>query len=491
MNYPYGNQNNQGQFAAASSRPQLSLGDWLSLLGREIWLMAAVFSIVALLGIAFSFTFKKKYDAEARISVLIGQEYVYSPTVGEVGQGQTPKQEEIVQSEIEILTSAQVRANALKAIGLDRVYDPKDLVVSSGPDTPEQKFNVGVDAMREDFSSFSTPNTTVIKLGFTNKDPQVAADTLNKLIEEYLVYRRKVLFEDRSQGLGGQAAEFAKELDNVQAQINNFLVENHMSDYEAERTANQNLLATTRQELMATISRRTEAQGRFSSTNAYYSKEPSEVRLSFESDNSKRLIELQQQLAELLTKYTEQSQPVQDMRRRIDALENVINSPQGKNSGNVKIGPNPVRDSLATDRARNNAEVVASQDREKILQEQVNQLEARAMQIAQIRPQYEELMRKKAVLEEQVKQFSTRELAASAQSKLNAMSNDNIRVIEHAVVPTKGSSLKKFVAMGAILFGLFCGLVAGLIRVLSRSSFPTSKSVGRSLGIPVLATINR
>jgi len=277
----------------------------------------------------------------------------------------------------------------------------------------------------------------------------------------------------------------------VQTQINNFLVANHMSDYEAERTANQNLLATTRQELMATISRRTEAQGRFSSTNAYYSKEPSEVRLSFESDNSKRLIDLQQQLAELLTKYTEESQPVQDMRRRIAALENVLNSPQGKNSGTIRTGPNPVRDSLATDRARNNAEVVASQDREKILQEQVNQLEARAMQIAQIRPQYEELMRKKAVLEEQVKQFSTRELAASAQSKLNAMSNDNIRVIEHAVVPTKGSSLKKFVAMGAILFGLFCGLVAGLIRVLSRSSFPTSKSVGRSLGIPVLATINR
>ena len=67
------------------------------------------------------------------------------------------------------------------------------------------------------------------------------------------VYRRKVLFEDRSQGLGGQAAEFAKELDAVQAQINNFLVENHMSDYESERTANQNLLATTRQELLATI----------------------------------------------------------------------------------------------------------------------------------------------------------------------------------------------------------------------------------------------
>ena len=162
MNYPYNNQNNQGQFAAASSRPQLSLGDWLSLLGREIWLMAAVFSIVALLGIAFSFTFKKKYDAEARISVLIGQEYVYNPTVGEVGQGQTPKQEEIVQSEIEILSSAQVRANALRAIGLDRVYDPKDLVVSSGPNTPEQKFNVGVDAMRQDFSSFSTPNTTAV-----------------------------------------------------------------------------------------------------------------------------------------------------------------------------------------------------------------------------------------------------------------------------------------------------------------------------------------
>jgi uncharacterized protein involved in exopolysaccharide biosynthesis len=488
MNYPYSGQSGHNHHPI---KPSLSFGDWVSLLMREIWLMAAVFSIISLIGVAFALTFKKEYNAEARLSVLMGQEYVYSPTVGAAGEGQAPKQEQIVQSEVEIITSAQVMERVAKAIGLNRLYDPKDLIITQGPDTPERRFNIGVEALKKDVASYSTPNTTVIKLNLTNKDPQVAADALNKLIDEYLNYRREVLFEDRSKGLGGQADEFTNQLEAVQKELNNFLVSNNLADYDADKKSILDQLAATRTELWATMSRRAEAEGRYSVTNDVWGREPSQIRLSFESDNSKRLLELQQQLSELLTKYTEQSQPVQDMRRRIAALNEVLMSPQGQMSGVEKTGPNPVRDSLATDRARSGADLRAVKDREEVLKRQVNELESRAVSIAMLRPQYEEMMRRKAVLEDQVKQFASRELAADAQARLNAMSNDNIRVIERAIAPTKGKSLKKFVALGAIMFGLFCGIVAGIIRALSRSSFPTSGAVGRTLGVPVLATINR
>ncbi len=489
MNYPpqhgrmpqYQDHGNEGR----------GLGDWLRLLKREIWLMFAVFSVISLLGIGFAMTMQKKYTAEARLSVLIGDEYVYTSSTGRAGEGQAPKQEEIVQSEVEIITSAQVVARVIKAVGLERIFDAKDLVVTQGPDTPEQRFNIGVEGMRKQLSAFATPNTTVIKVTLGNKDPQVAADALNKLLDEYLVYRREVLFEDRSGALSDQTNEFSTELAEIQAQLSGFLTSNGIADYDAEKTSIQTLLAATRQDLLSTISRRIEAEGRYSSTASSWAKEPNQIQLSFESDNSKRKIELQQQLAELLTKYTETSQPVLDMRRRIAALDEVLESEGGRKSGIVKTGPNPVRDSLATERAKTNAEAIALREREKVLNQQVEDLQKRAMQLSLLRPDYEELIRKKTVLEEQVKQFSSRQAAAKAQTELNSISNDNIRVIQRAVVPIKGKSMKKFVAGGAILFALFCALMAGLIRALSRNDTPVSKSVSRTLGVPILATVSR
>ena len=126
-----------------------------------------------------------------------------------------------------------------------------------------------------------------------------------------------------------------------------------------------------------------------------------------------------------------------------------------------------------------------------MLADQVAQLQARAVQLSQSRPEYEDLLRRKVILEEQVRQFSTREASARAQNELSQTSNDNIRVIERALVPTRGKSLKKYVALGAILFAALTALMAGLVRAFSRSSFPTSASVGRTLGLPVLATVTR
>ncbi|MEN9855612.1 MAG: hypothetical protein RLZZ157_738, partial [Pseudomonadota bacterium] len=219
--------------------------------------------------------------------------------------------------------------------------------------------------------------------------------------------------------------------------------------------------------------------------------EPREILESFESDNSRRRIELASQLLELQSRYTDDSAPVRDARRRIEALDQLLDSEQGRAAGTTKIGANRVRESLATQRATNLAEVEALTQREAALSAQVAELKARAVQLSQSRPEFEDLLLRKAVLEEQVKQFSTREAAARAQKELSRTSNDNIRVIERANSPTRGRSLKSIVGAGAIVFAALTALMAGLVRAFSRSGFPTPASVGRTLGLPVLAMVER
>ena len=480
-----------GYEGSTSPRPRLGLGDWAGLMWREKWIMITVFLLLSLLGLSFAMTLQKEYTATARLSILLGDEYIFTPRVGAAAEGSAPKQEQIVQSEVEILTSAQVAERVVRAVGIDKLYEAKDMKITQGPDTPERRIAFGVESFQKKFAASSTPNTTVVRLAFTGKDPDVAALALNKLIDEYLTYRREVLFEDRTGSLTQQRSEFEIQLQAVQQELTDFMGRNGVADFESERLSLQSLLAATRADLLSVQSRQREAQGRYSSTDQSYQREPAEIRLSFESDNSRRRIELASQLADLQTRYTDDSQPVRDAQRRIEALDQVLNSQQGQAAGNTKTGSNPVRDTLATDRARNMADVEALTQRESVLTAQVAQLQARAVQLSQKRPEYEDILRRKAVLEEQVRQFSTREASARAQNELSQTSNDNIRVIERANVPTRGRSLRRYVGAGAIFLAGLTALMAGLVRAFARSSFPTPASVGRTLGLPVLATVTR
>ncbi|WP_313585865.1 Wzz/FepE/Etk N-terminal domain-containing protein [Aquidulcibacter sp.] len=480
-----------GYEPTGSARPQLDLRDWVGLLWREKWLMAIVFILISALGIAFATTLQKSYTASARLSILLGQEYVFTPRVGAAGEGAAPKQEQIVQSEVEVIKSAQIAERVIRKIGLDRLFNPEDIKITQGPDTPERRIAFGVDQFQRNFTAGASANTTVIQLGYQSKDPVIAAKVLNTLIDEYLTYRREVLFEDQTGALRTQRNEFETRLQEAEAEITAFLGANGVADFEGERAALQSLLSTARADLLNVQARQREAEGRFAASDRSYRSEPREVQLSFETDNSRRRIELATQLAELQTRYTEQSQPVQDMRRRIEALDELLGSEQGRAAGTTKTGANPVRDTMASDRARNAAEVEALTQREATLEVQVAQLQARAIQLSQVKPMFDDLVRRKVILEEQVKQFSTREASSQAQNELSRTSNENIRVIERANVPTRGKSWKKEAAILSVFFAAFTAFAAGLMRALSRTTFPTPSSIGRTLGLPILATVTR
>ena len=197
-----------GYEPTGSVRPQLDLRDWISLLWREKWLMIIVFILISALGIAFATTLQKSYTAAARLSILLGQEYVFTPRVGAAGEGAAPKQEQIVQSEVEVIKSAQIAERVIRKIGLDRLFNPEDIQITQGPDTPERRIAFGVDQFQRKFTAEASANTTVIQLRYQSKDPVIAAKVLNTMIDEYLTYRREVLFEDQTGALRTQRNEF-------------------------------------------------------------------------------------------------------------------------------------------------------------------------------------------------------------------------------------------------------------------------------------------
>src|SRR5580704_12058365 len=123
----------QGVFPARSApRPSEGGGDWAlrskyaaadlpTLLWRERWLMLAVFLAIAVLGAAFAFTLKTVYPAHSSVLVKLGQEYVYQPRSGDAARGAVPDNDQMLQSESEIMASDALKLRVVRRLGVAKI----------------------------------------------------------------------------------------------------------------------------------------------------------------------------------------------------------------------------------------------------------------------------------------------------------------------------------------------------------------------------------
>ncbi len=87
--------------------------------------MLAVFIGLAALAVAFALTLKTLYPTHASVLVKLGQEYVYQPRSGDAGRGAVPDNDQMVQSEAEIMGSDAVKMRVVGRLGVARL-DPAD-----------------------------------------------------------------------------------------------------------------------------------------------------------------------------------------------------------------------------------------------------------------------------------------------------------------------------------------------------------------------------
>src|SRR5829696_7200225 len=62
------------------------------------------------------------YEADARILVKFGREYAYRPEVGNVSNPYRPTLAEMLNGEIQILTSPDLAEKTISRIGIDKLY---------------------------------------------------------------------------------------------------------------------------------------------------------------------------------------------------------------------------------------------------------------------------------------------------------------------------------------------------------------------------------
>ena len=107
-----------GEWAA---RPRYTPTDVGSLLWRDRRLMIVVFAVLLAIGLGVALTMKTRYPAHASLLVRLGPEYVYQPNVGDAARGAIPTNDQLVQSEVEILNSQELRRRVIDELGMAEV----------------------------------------------------------------------------------------------------------------------------------------------------------------------------------------------------------------------------------------------------------------------------------------------------------------------------------------------------------------------------------
>ena len=311
-------------------------------------------------------------------------------------------------------------------------------------------------------------------------------------MDEYLVYRRSVLLDRDVKPLEDQRRLFDGRLAAADNELTAFLAKNGIGDFEAEKTALASLYGQLLTDSYSAQAAAGETRSRLGVVSAQAAGAPSEISLFRDTDRTAadRLAALRVELNDLLARYQPSAQPVRDKQAQVAAMEQLALQQRNLTSAS-RFGANPIAQALQTERNTLSAQAASLSARKAAVDAEIGRITARRQVLAGLEPRYQELVRQRDVLAANAKAFAQRSQENQAAQAVSAKSDDNIRVVQRAYVPTRGASLKRPALIVATLFAGFAAVCAGLIGAFLSRGFPSARAAERTLEMPVLLSVPR
>ncbi len=226
---------------AAPRRPAPELGalrDFWALLMRRWLVIAAVFLLTTATVVGASLMQAATWTAQTTIMVKQGREFFYRAEVGDATGRPLLSVAEMVNSQVEILASRDLAEQVVGEMGLERVYP--DMIVEPGPGNPPLDpaalLPVAVSRFQESLTVMDVPESSIIRVSYENRSPQVAADALNLLVEKFKE-KHVGVFGDPALGfLAKQREEYEKRLVNSEKGLDRFRQDNAVYELAEQRS---------------------------------------------------------------------------------------------------------------------------------------------------------------------------------------------------------------------------------------------------------------
>ena len=478
------------------------------------------FSLVAL------GTFLKKpiFEAKSQILVKIGRENVYVPARDSLSPVVSLDQEKQINSEIEILKSNLMAEKLLSVLGPDTVYKTspdshlesfkvrftkwlnnlkgiflKSQKTLSPLEKKEAHFKAALMKFRQNLKVINVENTNIIDITFRHENSQKAANMLNTHINIYMDHHLQVHKAPQTNRFFQQQAEYLKDkLDRAEEMLKALKKDFKITSIGEQQGILLKQTAELRSNLNRTLSLRVETRNRIKELKQQLAVTPEFIDQGREVHHDaaligtleSRLVELQLKEKKLLSKYTENSRLVQNVREEILMVQEKLSEQQGKQYPKSLSGINPTFQHLHKELLRNEAELKALGAKMKTLRKQVADYESELEKLNQIEGQIKQLQQQIAIDQENYKLYLKRLEESRISDAMDREKITNVSLIEPAQKPQKPVSPKVTLnLMIGIFIGLFGGIGLGFFLDHIDDSFDRPDDLEKYLQAPVLASI--
>ena len=438
----------------------------IEIIRRRRWYIIIPFCLSMMAGIYFALTFPKVYSASTLILLQpqrVPEDYVRS----------------IVSTDVDARINT-LSQQILSRTNLEMIID--EFKLYSGPKFKKMFMEDKIESMRKRITidvtrSSRRRDANAFSITFKGRDPEKVMKVTNALANYFITENlktREAQATGTSDFIDDELSTMKKRLEEVEQTLKDYR-ENYMGGLPEQLDSNLRILDRLQEQLVERRQNLTEAKSRLGAMESAIS-EGQNLQPAGEvgTDNTLNLDQLNAQLKQLKTRYTDQHPDIIRLKERIADFE--------------KEPEVPIRNRQVEDTKREikalEGEISDIQKQIKIYEFRVEETPKREQELLSLRRDYDNIS---ATYNSLLERKLEAELAVNLEKK---QQGEQFRIIDPARVPEKpsGTDMKKIFLL-FIAAGL--GIGGGLVFLLEYldSSFRKPDDIESHLDLPVLATV--
>ncbi|MGO9533748.1 MAG: GumC family protein [Syntrophobacteraceae bacterium] len=466
----------------------LNLRDILVIVCKHKYKILSVFLLSIICAFIVHGMLPVRYEAKSVLMLRYGREY----TTPSVGNDQAPLHiglPEIMNSEVSILSSKDLKETVIREIGVDK-FIPNANSKAAGPVDPVQ---VAILIMEKNLTVQAEKNANLISVVYKSEDPRLTADVVNSLINNYQDKRLQILNDSKpTLFLENKVATSYKRLRDSENKLESFKQANRVYVFEDQRTT----LLHNRESLDADTSGCQMRMKELHEKLAVLEKEANKIskvvsdpsRPGTGDDAQGQLLTLKRKEQELLSKYKEGNPLIISTRQEMKVVEDFM----ANRKKDPTFSANNTSLELQRDIINTKAELASLEVRFTQEKQQLESLNKEIQELDLQENKVQDLRRELASNEQMYQTYSKRLEDARISDDMDLQKMTSISLVEKASAPIAPVSPTKplgFFLLVSSIGGLGGGIViAFLLESLGQGLLSPQKAEKR-LDLPVLLVL--
>ena len=465
---------------------------------RRKWAYAAFFcACVGLTAVYLALT-PYKYESEATVIVNLNVQDLADMPAKDGGQNQVnltaDLAKDIVESQISILTSIDVRRAALEKIGIGKVYP----VIADRTPSWGTPMDAAIKQLGKDLTVIAPANTMILEVALLNHDPAIAKATLQALLDAFFERQGQITRNPRIRFVEQQLASSRRQLDRAEKAYLVYRQEQSISSLDEERS----LLLKERTDLEETLDTAeadvADAVQRTAVLRAALTHTPSRTLLSNENDRTMHQVDdatsnlnnAEDRYRQAVQTYAPTNPLMRDEQSNLAAARQQYANAAHASRSRRRVGANIAYQNLVPIVAQSSAEIPAGKAKVELRTKELNDINRRLQHLDRSEGTLLDLKRALDVAATNYQTYLQRVTVARVAEDLNRASITSLGLAQPATLPFEPARPRMLLLLAlAIVVGLIGGFGLVLMLEILDETLMRPDQVRSVLGLPVLASI--